>query len=95
MSMKGVTQVMEAQENERFVSIMSNDKELTYGDIYRDFCNWSPEHAAMVVDYRPWGHTSILVWLNNGQAYKCKRHAAGRFTMQLVSEEDIKKKYGI
>lgn len=34
---------------------MSNDKELTYGDIYRDFCNWSPEHAAMVVDYRPWG----------------------------------------
>lgn len=84
MSMKGVTQVMEAQENN-----------LTYGDIYRDFCNWSPEHAAMVVDYRPWGHTSILVWLNNGQAYKCKRHAADRFTMQLVSEEDIKKKYGI
>lgn len=74
---------------------MSNDKELTYCDIYRDFCNWSPEHAAMVVDYRPCGHTSILVWLNNGQAYKCKRHAADRFTMQLVSEEDIKKKYGI
>ena len=41
------------------------------------------------------GHTSILVWLNNGQAYKCKRHAADRFTMQLVSEEDIKKKYGL
>lgn len=73
---------------------MSNDKELTYGDIYRDFCNWT-EHAAMVVDYRHWGHNSILVWFNNGQAYKCKRHAADRFTMQLVSEEDIKKKYGI
>ena len=64
-------------------------------DIFKDFCNWSPEHAAMVVDYRPWGHTSILVWLNNGQAYKCKRHAADRFIMQLVSEEDIRKKYGI
>lgn len=74
---------------------MSNDKELTYGDIYRDFCNWSPKHAAMVVDYRLWGSTSICVWLNNGQAYKCKRHAADRFTMQLVSEEDIRKKYGI
>ena len=84
MSMKGVTQVMEAQENN-----------LTCIDIYKDFCNWSPKHAAMVVDYRPWGHTSILVWLNNGQAYKCKRHAAGKFTMQFVSEDDIKKKYGI
>ena len=64
-------------------------------DIFKDFCNWSSEHAAMVVDYRLWGHTSILVWLNNGQAYKCKRHAADRFIMQLVSEEDIRKKYGI
>lgn len=74
---------------------MSNDKELTCGDIYKDFCNWSPERAAMVVDYRPWGHASILVWLTNGQAYKCKRHAADRFTIQFVSEEDIKKKYGL
>lgn len=41
------------------------------------------------------GSTSICVWLNNGQAYKCKRHAADRFTMQVVSEEDIKKKYGL
>lgn len=80
--MKEVIQVMEAQENN-----------LTYNDIYKDFCNWSPKHADMVVDYRPWGHTSICVWLNNGQAYKCKRHAADRFTMQIVSEADIKKKY--
>lgn len=36
-----------------------------------------------------------LVWLNNGQAYKCKRHAADRFTIQMVSEEGIKKKYGL
>lgn len=73
---------------------MSNDKELTSGDIYRDFCNWSPEYAAMVIDYRPWGSTSICVWLNNGQAYKCKRHAADRFTMQMVSQDDINKKFG-
>ena len=73
---------------------ISRGKTYVY-DIFKEFCKWSPEHAAMVVDYRPWGHTSILVWLNNGQAYKCKRHAADRFTMQLVSEEDIKKKYGI
>lgn len=84
MSMKGATQVMEVQENN-----------LIYGDIYRDFCNWSLEHAAMIVDYRPWGSASICVWLNNGQAYKCKRHAANRFTMQMVSEEDIRKKYGL
>lgn len=69
--------------------------ELTYKEIYEDFCNWSPKYAAMVTDYRPWGHTSICVWLNNGQAYKCKRRAKDRFTLQLVSEEDIKKKYGI
>ena len=69
--------------------------EITFGKIFKEFCNWSPEHAAMVVDYRPWGHDSILVWLTNGKAYKCKRYAADRFIMQLVSEEDIKKKYGL
>ena len=84
MIMKGAIQLMEAQENN-----------LTYIDIYKDFCNWSPKHAAMVVDYKPWGSSSIVVWLNNGQAYKCKRHAEDRFTMQMVSEDDIKKKYGI
>ena len=74
---------------------MSNENNLTWLQIYKEFCEWSPAHAKMIVDYRPWGSTSIVVWLNNGQAYKCKRHAADRFTMQLVSEEDIKKKYGI
>ena len=74
---------------------MEMDNDIIYSQLYNEFCEWSPEHAAMVVDYRPWGHTSILVWLNNGQAYKCKRYAPGRFTMQLVSEEDIKKKYGL
>ena len=74
---------------------MSNENNLTWLQIYKEFCEWSPAHAKMIVDYRPWGSTSIVVWLNNGQAYKCKRHAADRFTMQLVSEEDIKKKYGL
>lgn len=68
---------------------------ITYGELYSEFCKWSPEHAKMVSDYRPWGRTSIVVWLNNGQAYKVKRTGPDRFVMQLVSEADIKKKFGI
>ena len=70
-------------------------EELTYNEIYRDFCNWSPERAAMVISYKPWGHTSICVWLSTGQTYKCKRHSADRFTVQRVSKDDIKKKYNL
>ena len=73
----------------------STNSEINHEKILHEFMKWSPYHADMVVNYRPWGHTSILVCLNNGQSYKCKRHAADRFTMQLVSEEDIKKKYGL
>lgn len=69
--------------------------EITYGEIYVEFCEWSPEHGAMVIDYKPWGSTSIVVWLDNGHTYKVKRHAPGRFTMQAVSDADIKKKYGL
>lgn len=72
---------------------MSNEKTLTWGQIYKEFCEWSPAHAKMVVDYRPWGSTSIVVWLNNGQAYKCKRYAKNKFIMQAVSEDDINKKF--
>lgn len=67
--------------------------EITYGEIYNEFCEWSPEHAKMVKDYRPWGSTSIVVWLECGQAFKVKRHAPGVFTMQSVSKADIDKKY--
>ena len=74
---------------------MSNDKELTYGEIYVEFCNWNPEVGAMTIDYRPWGSTSIVIWLENGMAYKVKRHAHDRFTMQSVSEADINKKFGL
>ncbi len=69
--------------------------EITYGELYKEFCEWSPEHAAMVIDYRPWGNHSIVVWLKGGHAYKVKRHAPGRFTMQSVSKEDINKKFGV
>lgn len=69
--------------------------EITWGEIYKEFCEWSPRHAEMVVDYRPWGSTSIVVWFDNGQAYKVKRHAPGRFTMQMVSKDDINKKFGL
>lgn len=68
---------------------------MTYGELYKQFCKWSPEHAAMMADYRPWGTNSIVVWLNNKQAYKVKYHAPNKFTMQMLSEEDIKKKFGL
>lgn len=66
--------------------------EITYGEIYKEFCEWSPEHAAMVEDYRPWGSTSIVVWLKGGQAYKVKRIDTNHFIMQPVSKADIDKK---
>lgn len=68
---------------------------MTYGEIYNEFCRWSPEHAKMVTDYRPWGSTSIVIWLSNGMAYKVKRCAANKFIMQKVSEDDIKKKFNL
>lgn len=69
--------------------------ELTYEEIYKEFCEWSPEHAKMVKDYRPWGNNSILVLLNNGMAFKVKYFDSNHFVMQMVSKEDIRKKYGI
>lgn len=74
---------------------MAEAPEMTYGELYKEFCEWSPEHAKMVKDYRPWGKHSIVVWLDGGYAYKVKRYAPGKFTMQHVSEEDIKKKFGL
>lgn len=68
---------------------------MTYKEIYKEFCEWSPEHADMVVDYKPWGTNSIIVWLRDGYAYKCKRYGYCRFVMQIISYEDIRKKYGL
>lgn len=71
------------------------EEELTWGQIYSDFCNWNPDYARRVIDYRPWGRSSIVVWLDNGCAYKCKCHAADWFTVQAVSNDDIRRKYGL
>lgn len=67
--------------------------ELTHDEIYNEFCECNPKRAENVIDYRPWGSNSILIYLNNGNAYKCKRYAPYRFNIQMVSEEDIKKKF--
>lgn len=69
--------------------------EITYGQLYNEFREWSPELAKLVVDYRPWGNTSIVIWLSNGMAYKVKRYAPDKFIMQSVSEEDINRKLGL
>lgn len=69
--------------------------EITYGEIYKEFREWSPEHAKMVIDYRPWGGHSIVIWLNNGMAYKVRRTAPNKFVMQSLSKEDINKKFNI
>lgn len=68
---------------------------LTYDEIYKEFCEWSPWHAKMIEDYRPWGSTSIVIWLSNGHAYKVKRCAPGRFIMQYVSKDDIDAKFNL
>lgn len=68
---------------------------MTHEQIYEAFCNWSPEHAKMITDWKPWGSTSIVIWLNNTHAYKCKYHGPDKFIMQMVSKEDIKRKLGI
>lgn len=69
--------------------------ELTYGDIYKKFCEWSPERAKMVVDYRPWGSKSIVVWLQNKMAYKVKYIDDSRFVVQALTKADIDKKFGL
>lgn len=71
------------------------ETEITYGELFKEFCAWNPMLAPKVVDYRPWGSMSIVVWLNNGFAYKVKRYGPDRFVMQMVSQDDINKKFGL
>lgn len=66
---------------------------MVHEEIFKEFCEWSPEYASMVVDHKPWGSTSILVKLKAGMSYKVKRYSADKFVMQFVSEDDIKRKY--
>lgn len=68
--------------------------EITYGELFEEFCAWNPILAHKIDDYRPWGSTSIVIWLNNGFTYKVKRYAPNRFIMQAVSQDDINKKFG-
>lgn len=68
-------------------------KKITHEEIYEKFCFWSPQHAKMVKDYAPWGSTSIVIWLNNGQAYKVKYIEGDKFIMQPVLKADIEKKF--
>ena len=68
---------------------------MTYKEIYEEFCEWSPEHAKMVIDYRPWGSFSIVVWFNKNTAYKVKRYATHKFVMQPVTKEELRKKFGL
>ena len=72
-------------------------EEITYEELFKEFCEWSPEHAKMVKDYRPWGRMSFVVWFEfkGAHAYKVKRYAPGKFIMQPLSKEDINKKLGI
>ncbi len=67
---------------------------MSHKEIFEKFCEWSPAYAKMVTDYKPWGSSSIVVWLSIGMAFKVKLHDNGKFIMQTVSEEDIKKKLG-
>lgn len=66
---------------------------MTYGELYSKFCKWSPEHAKMIKDYRPWGSNSIIIWLNNGMTYKVKYIDDEHFIMQTVTAEDIARKF--
>lgn len=65
---------------------------LTHKQMYKDFCTWSPEYASMVMKYKPWGSSSIVIWLKNGQKYKVKMYARDKFVMQMVTDADIEKK---
>ena len=68
---------------------------VTHNEIFNEFCIWSPTLAPKVVAYRPWGSTSIVVWLNNGFIYKIKRYGPDKFVMQAVSKDDVNKKFGL
>ena len=69
--------------------------ELTHEEIYKELCDWNPQFALGIMYYRPWGSTSIAVWHKSGFTYKIKRYGPNVFIMQTLSEDDIKKKFGL
>lgn len=67
------------------------NEDITYEQIYKEFCDWGPEYASKVIDYKPCGPNSICVWLNNGLLYKCIRYAENKFTMQMFSNDEFRR----
>ena len=63
-------------------------------ELTKEFSEWGPQYVPMTKEVRPWGTNSFAIWLKNGLVYKAKRYAPGKFIMQPLTEEDIKKKYG-
>ena len=68
---------------------------ITYKEIYEEFCKWSPKHAEMIIECRPWGNNSIAIWLSNGMTYKVKYYGSNKFIMQSLSKDDINAKFNL
>ena len=66
----------------------------TYEELFVAFCKYDPKTGSRVIDYHPWGRMSIVIWLNNFQAYKVKLLEPDKFVVQHVSQTDIEKKLG-
>lgn len=69
------------------------NSEMNHKEIFHEFLKWSPYHANMVVDFKPWGENSIAVWFNNGDVYKAKMCDEIHFVLQKLSQEDIDNKF--
>ena len=66
----------------------------THEQIYERFCEAEPDMAKHICEYKPWGSKAIVIWLDGGAAYKVK-DIGGKFIKQMVSADDIRKKYGL
>lgn len=66
----------------------------TYEELFAAFCKYDPETGSQVIDYQPWGRMSIVIWLDDLQAYKVKLLEPDKFVVQHVSQADIEKKLG-
>ena len=69
---------------------------MTYGSLFREYMNYlyseDLSFAYDIVDYRPWGENSIVVFCKDGTSYKVK-YRGDRFERQQVSNNDIAKKF--
>lgn len=63
---------------------------ITYKEMYRQFCECSPEYACMIEDYRPCGKYEIMIWLNDGRVYRVRYHDKHKFSMLLLSADNIR-----